>query len=148
MKENKNEEKDRQKNSKKNNSEQEVAEKWKVHKKDLTDEIEKAILTSQIKNDLLENIIEEEKIILDNIEEKNTNLITETLSNYTPKDREEKYDSNISKEKEDVKYDPNTSRQQEISYGEPILSLQKLKEKEEKDKKKDSLKFIDFNPTY
>jgi hypothetical protein len=115
--------------------EKEIAEKWKANKRELSDEIEKIIFSKELKEDVLEGIIEEEEDILEKIEDENNRLL-EDSSKYIRENQEVKY------QKAEI------FSEQEKKYEEKSPVTIELKKEDKDEKEKQDKKFIPFKPSY
>ena len=117
-------------------SEEEVIENWQPNKKELSDELKKAILSNELKEDVLEGIIKEEKIVLSKLESENSKLKYTGLSDYMTPDKRRDYES---KQREtEREYDDNSTRVTQVKVETP----------KEKEKAKEEFKFIKFKSSY
>ena len=148
MREEKKNSKEKRKEEAKN--EDEVAEKWKANKKELSKDLERAIISEEASNELLESVIEEEKHVLNVLENANSELIESKFHDYLPERTEGNYvpESDIRNSQDDKKYEKGTLEPLEIKD-----DTEKEKEKEKRrfdfiNKNVEERKFVSFKPSY
>lgn len=112
-------------------------------KKELEEDIEQAIISQELDENLLEGIIKEESKILNVIEQQNSKLldeIDEKIGDYSKEKKvKEGYLTNF--EEDERKYNPSNSNLIE-------LENEKFVRFKEQEKKKDERKYLSFKQSY